>query len=98
MLNKLRMGEYYENMFHLNTERIAVLEALVQNKDAEIAELISLVETKDDNILILKKEIKVREERYKGREKEFFQQKVKTVVIVAVITVAVTTLVVVSAM
>ena len=92
------MGEYYENMFHLNTERIAVLEALVQNKDAEIAELISLVETKDDNILILKKEIKVREERYKGREKEFFQQKVKTVVIVAVITVAVTTLVVVSAM
>ena len=85
VLNKLRMGEYYENMFHLNTERIAVLEALVQNKDEELSELRMLNEVLEERVLISKEELKTLEKRYKGAEKDWSKKNIKTGVVIGLI-------------
>ena len=89
VLNKLRMGEYYENMFHLNTERIAVLEALVQNKDEELTELRLLNEVLEERVLISKEELKALEKRYKGEEKDWVRKNIKTGVVIGLIALSV---------
>ena len=85
VLYKLKMGDYYETMFRLNTERISVLEATIENMAQEINTKDLLNETLRERVSISEEEIKALERRYKDAEKDWSKSKTKTVLVVGIL-------------
>ena len=85
VLKKLVEGDYYKEMFHLNTEHIAVLEQKIENLHAQNQNLASINENLKSSIEVYKEEIRASEKRFKDNKREMSMKQLKTSVVIGLI-------------